>query len=88
MTLDDVRVQIVADHPWISDSDLAAILAPDKLPGELELLVQGWQEDLSIPVAGPSSLTTLLEILGVAAQVAGYVLPIVGVLQVVVGAVK
>lgn len=84
MTRDEAFAAICAQCPWFSKEDLEDFLACSD--DERVVLIRAYKASGVMPTA--SSWDTVIAVLKVCAEVAGYVLPIVGAVGAVYGVAK
>jgi len=87
VTRDEATAAITAACPWLAPTDLDAFLAPETSDEERAAIVSAYR-GAGVPAEGPSSWDTVLGVLKVCADVAGMVLPLIGVVQAVYGLAK
>ena len=81
-TRDEMTAYLTACCPWFDLRDLDAFLAPDTSDEERAIIVRVYR-DAGVPLHGPSSWEAFLIVLHACADVAGSVLPILGVVTAV-----
>jgi hypothetical protein len=86
VTTDEARVAIASSCPWFAEADLSALLDPRISPEELGEILAVYTSQPSPPSG--SAWETILGILKIVSDVAGYVLPGVGVVQAIIAAIK
>jgi hypothetical protein len=87
MTPNEATIQLIAQCPWMSVEDIDTLLDPNMGPTETMTILRVYRS-AKIPATGPGSWETVLRILETVGQVAGYILPAVGVISAVYGLAK